>query len=563
MATPDFDVVIIGSGPGGGVAAYVLSVLGGKKVALVEKGRNPYPTLGDPVLRGSLFGNDEIKRRRYFAFQDPVIEPRVFWDPKAQKYVKGEVQGLGVCVGGGSVQYDGNSPRLQRLDLTAKSSFGDVAGADVVDWPMDYDELVPYYDEVERLIGIQGQQGADPFAEPRGPYPMPAGYPSRADLIFVDAAKKLGYHPHPMPTAVNSVFYRGRPACVNCGFCDGGCALNAKGSTGVTCIRDALLHGNLTLMDQCCATQVLCEPSGGKATGVQLIDRDGAVQTVTASQVILAANAIETPRLMLESASSAHTKGLGNGSGLVGRYLMYHKDFSLIALFDSEIRSYRGRCITKAIADFTVKPAGAGADWLRGGYVELGGQIQPVAFGAEPDQPWFTHKDIMIPGIQRRFMSAICMIAEDMPVKANRVELDPDVKDVYGRPVPRITYNLHPRDKRMADFYAEKLRAIATEAGANTVMPPTPLDANQRYFDIESKHLLGTTRMGTDAATSVCDPWGRLHEVENVWVCDGGTWPTSAAFNPVLTQQALAYRTAAHMLKPGDETSVIPNDTNA
>jgi 2-methyl-1,2-propanediol dehydrogenase len=140
------------------------------------------------------------------------------------------------------------------------------------------------------------------------------------------------------------------------------------------------------------------------------------------------------------------------------------------------------------------------------------------------------------------------------------VELDPDVTDVYGRPVPRITYNVHPRDKAMADFYAEKLRAIAVAAGANTVMPPTPMDSKQRYFDIESKHLLGTARMGTDPATSVCDPWGRLHEVENVWICDGSTWPTSAAFNPVLTQQALAYRTAAYLLKPDDPASVIPTE---
>lgn len=552
MATPDFDVVIVGAGAGGGVAAYVLSVLGGKRVALLEKGRNPYPTLADPVLRGSLFGNDEMKGRRYFAFQDPMVEPRVFWDAAKGGYVKGEVQGLGVCVGGGTVQYDANSPRLQRADLTAKSSFGAIEGADVEDWPLPYDELVPYYDEVERLIGVQGQQGADPFAEPRRAYPMPAGYPSKADRVFVEAAKSLGYHPHPMPTAVNSIYYRGRPACVNCGFCPLGCPINAKGSTAVTVIRDALLGGNLTLMDQCCATRIEAPGSGGKATGVRYLDPSGIERSVTASHVVVAANAIETPRLLLESG------GLGNGSGLLGKYLMYHKDFSLIALFDQEIRSYRGRCITKALADFTVKPAGAGPDWMRGGYVELGGQIHPVAFGTEADQPIFSHKAIMIPGIQRRKMSAICMIAEDMPVATNRVELDPTVKDVYGRRVPRITYKAHPRDLAMADHYAEKLREIALKAGANTVMPPTPLTPDQKYFDIESKHLLGTARMGTDSAKSVCDPWGRLHECDNVWICDGSTWPTSAAFNPVLTQQALAFRTAARILKPGDETSVLP-----
>jgi len=449
------------------------------------------------------------------------------------------------------VQYDADSPRLQQADMSLLTTFGAVEGADVVDWPFGYAELEPYYDEVERLIGVQGLAGADPFAEPRKPYPMPPGHPGKAETLLAVGARALGLHPHPMPIAVNSMFYRGRPACANCGFCFAGCPINAKGSTAVTVIRDAWLTGNLTLIDQACVTRVDVEPSGERATGVTYLDRDGLPQSITATHVVLACNAIETPRLMLESTSTAHPQGLGNGSGLVGRYLMFHVVFNVIARFDEEIRSYRGRVIKMAFADWT--RSDGSPDYVRGGYVELGGRIHPVEFGAS--LPWQLHKQLMIDGGWRRRMSAISMMGEDLPQAANRVELDPRVRDVYGRPVPRVTYRYHPHDQAMIARYTPKMDEVCKASGALETMP---MDMSAHYGAPDTKHLLGTTRMGTDPAASVCDPWGRLHEVQNVWVADGGTWPTSAGFNPVLTQQALAYRTAARMVKPDDPAGVLP-----
>ena len=166
MATPDFDVAIIGSGAGGGVVASVLASHGWK-VALIEKGRNQYPTLSDPVLRGSLYGNDELKRRRRFTWQDALVEPRTYRDKAGGDFRVADVQTIGVCVGGGTTLYDGNSPRLQATDFRLRSTFGAVDGADVVDWPLSYADLAPYYDETERIIGIQGLAGADPYAEAR------------------------------------------------------------------------------------------------------------------------------------------------------------------------------------------------------------------------------------------------------------------------------------------------------------------------------------------------------------------------------------------------------------
>ncbi|GAB4293227.1 MAG: GMC family oxidoreductase [Myxococcota bacterium] len=550
MSSGDFDVIIIGSGAGGGVAAYVLAK-NGLRVALVEKGRNVHPTLTSPILRGSLLSNDEIKLERWFAFQDPFIEPRTYMKADGGKFV-GDVQNLTVAVGGGTIHYDADSPRLQNIDFNLLSTFGAVEGADVVDWPFDYEELAPYYDEVERLLGVQGRAGANPFEEPRGEYPMPPGYPSKAGLTLSRGARELGYHPHPMPMAINSIYYRGRPACANCGFCGYGCPINAKGSTAVTVIRDALLTANCTLFAECKVTKIETTPSGERATGVRYIAPKGDEQTLTAGHIIVAANAIETPRLMLLSANSAHPNGLGNANDLVGRYMMFHTVFSVIALFDEEIRSYRGRPITHALADFTVPNGDSG--YIRGGYVELGGSIHPVREGRQI--PWLAHKSIITGGRYRRKIATVSMMGEDMPVYTNRVQLDPEVRDVYGQLVAQITYVRHPHDQAMVDYYLPKMREIAEAAGAKETMD---MDFDKRDpAPNASKHLLGSMRMGDEPSKSVCNRWGRLHTVENVWVADGSIWPTSASFNPVLTQQALAYRTAAYIVNPKNPKEVLP-----
>jgi choline dehydrogenase-like flavoprotein len=549
MAT-NFDVIIVGSGAGGGMAAYVLTQKG-KKVALIEKGRNAYPTLGAATMRQSLFGNDELRRRRYFGFHDAFSEPRTLVQAPGTDATVKEFQGLGTTVGGGTVFYDGDCPRVQETDLRALTAYGPVAGANLVDWPIAYSDLADHYDAVERLIGVQGAAGADPTAEKRGPYPMPPGRPPKAATVLSKGAKTLGYHPHPMPMANNSIAYRGRPACVDCGFCSVGCPIDAKGSTAVTVIRDALLSGNLTLLSETCATKLLTNADGSHATGVDVIGPDGATQTLTAEHVILAANAIETPRLLLASANTAHPDGIGNSSGQLGRNLMFHTIFAAIGVFEEEIRSYRSRVVTHAMGDFTVSDGSP--NFLRGGYVELGGQTGPIDMGISV--PRQVHKQIMVPGRYRRQISSVSMIGEDMPQWSNRVELDPKVKDIYGRPVARVTYVRHPRDQQLIDHYMPKLKEIAQAAGATQVLE---IDFVAQDGVPETKHLLGTTRMGDDPKTAVTNRYGRLHDVDNVWVADGGVYPTSTGFNPTLTQQALAHRMATYLADPKSEGKVLP-----
>ncbi len=540
MGGPDFDVVIVGAGAGGGVAAWVLASAG-LRVAVLEKGRNPFPHLGEDRTPGNLLGNDEVRRRRHYAFHDPLAEPRTFRDGEAGDAAIADVQGLGVCVGGGTVQYDGDSPRMQRQDFEMRSRWGEVAGASVVDWPFGYDELAPYYDLAEQAIGVQGEAGADPFAEPRGPYPMPPGTPSLAGRILSRGASDLGLHPHPMPMAINSMRYRGRPACARCGFCAAGCGVHAKGSTAVTVIHDALRTGNLTLLSECCALRVETDSSGEMASAVVFLDGQGQLQRVVGRQIVLASNAIETPRLLLASASSAHPNGLGNAAGLVGRFLCFHMIFGVVGVFDREIRSYRGPPVTHAMADWTM--GGGGPNPIRGGYVELGGSIHPVDEGVS--YPWLLHGTLIRQGQWRRRIATATMIGEDVPVANNRVDLDPAVRDIYGRPVARITYSRHPHDQLVVDHFMPRLRDIVLASGAVDSM-----DVDFAVMDgwPQTRHLLGTTRMGLDPATSVCDPWGRVHGVENLWIADGGVFPTSTAWNPTLTQQALAWRTAERIV---------------
>lgn len=542
MATT-FDAIVVGAGAGGGVAAAVLAK-NGWKVALIEKGRNAYPTLAEPVLRHSLFSNDEIKHRRFYGFHDPFAEPRVYRDSETATPVTRDLQGLGVTVGGGTVFYDGDSPRVQPADFKLLSTYGAVAGATLVDWPIDYAELAPHYDEVEKQIGIQGLAGSDPFAAPRGPYPMPPGRPPKVSTLLAKGAKALGLHPHPMPMANNSVAYGGRPACGDCGFCHMGCPIDAKGSTAVTAVRAGLLTGNLQLFTETCVTKVLSNAAGDHATGVEVIGPDGAIGQFFAKHIVIGVNAIETPRLLFASAPVGKPEGLANSSGLLGRNLMFHMVFGVIGVFDIEIRPYRSRVVTHALADYTV-PDGS-KDWLRGGYVELGGQVQPIEYGAQ--LPWPIHKSLMVNGRYRRKIAAVAMMGEDMPQLANRVELDPKVRDIYGRPVARVTYTRHAHDQAVIDRYMPKLNAIATAAGAVEVMQ---IDFVKQDGAPDTKHLLGTARMGDDAKQSVTDRWGRAHDLDNLWVVDGSVFATSTAFNPTLTQQALAHRTALRMVELG------------
>ena len=544
------DAVVIGSGAGGGIAAKVLAE-GGLRVLLLEKGESFFVGLErSDAPPESLFSNDELKLvHRDFIDQDPRIEPRTFRRDEGAPVFVGKVNTLGVTVGGGSIHYDGNSPRVQHKDLRARSIHGDIEGATLADWPISYDDLEPFYTEVEETIGVQGAAGVNPFEERRSaPYPMPPGYPKYVSVVLADAARSLGYHPFPTPLAINSMPYRGRPACTNCGYCGSfGCAVNAKGSTAVTAVRDALLTGRCELRSSCFAYALRTDASGARVEAVEYIGPSGEVVRQEGGLFVLAGNAIESARLCLLSAGAAHPLGVGNASGLLGRNLMFHSVQTAFGVMPHRTHIHRGHVGSLCMDDFNRAPGPEDSEpVLGGGIVEFGAQLHPIAEAKNLQLFGVAHKDYMRESRLRDHLAVVTLIGEDLPQLGNRVDLDPEVRDVYGFRVARITYTGHPNDARAIARYAPLMEEILWRAGAITVAS-VPLEVQTGGVP-STRHLLGTLRMGADPESSVVDPWGRFHRVENLYCADGGVFVTSTGYNPTLTIQALACRQAHHIV---------------
>ena len=538
MTTRDFDAIIVGSGPGGSTAADILTAAGWS-VVIFEKGRNHLIDPEDPSRLAGDFSNDEIKFMiRHFLGPDPLLEPRTFraGEEEGDRSHTGEVNNVPSTVGGGGTHADGKVPRFREDDFAMLAEWGPVEGASLADWPLDYDDLAPSYAEAERLIGVAGDAAANPFAAPRsGPYPMPPGAPMYGALLSAEAAEKHGWHPYPAPTAVNSVPYDGRPACNNCGFCAHfGCPIHAKGDP-VASLRRALMSGRAELRAETFVSRILV--SNGRAAGVEYVGPDGVVRTEPAGHVILAAGGLETPRLLLLS---------GLEHPLIGRNVMFHLQTYVMGEMPVRVHGHKGRSVTHVHDDFVVPDPEslaaareAGLPWFKGGMVEHAGPAHTILEAKH--LPWGpAHKDAMRSSPMRDHLWGFCMQGEDLPQATNRVDLDPGVRDVRGFPVMRITYRPHRHERAASAFYGAKMEECLRTAGAlwaHTYVAPGPLDPVPI-----SRHVAGTTRMGDDPATSVCDAWGRMHDVPNVVVADSSLFPTGAGYGPTLTLVALAIR---------------------
>ncbi len=550
-----FDVLIIGSGAGGSAAAEMLTRLG-KKVLILEAGSNYFEKLDDPHFENikTKFSNDEVKMTRRNLIQpDPLTEPRTF-RPNAKKIrtFVGDVNHLPKTVGGGSVHADMKTPRFHPDDFKMASYLGEVAGANFADWPIEYDQLEKFYCHMESILGVQGKENATPFDPPRSkPYPMPPGVPMLVGLLGAEGASKLGYHPFPYPTAVNSRPYDGRPACVDCGFCSAyGCPSSAKGSAAVTALRRALLTGRCLLLSETRVQDLL--KKGSQIVGVRALDPEGKPVVFEADQYILAASPIEDARLLLLSDPGG--SGIGNSNGLVGKNLMFHFQTYAIGIFNRRLHTHRGRAVTHGILDFRGSPR----DKTRplGGIVEIGGEGNPIDeainYSSSVGIKGRLLKKFMVESPLRDRLMALIMQGEDAPQLTNSVDLDPDYRDIDGLPVARATYKNHHFELSAKKYYSPKLLDVIGAAGAAYgFIAPENKPAT-------SRHIMGTLRFGNDPKTSVCDAQGRLHELDNLYVADGSLFPTSSGLNPTLTIMALASRVAASMVFPNAPERGLP-----
>ena len=557
-------VVIIGSGAGGSASAWVLA-RAGFEVTILEKGQNYFRGLDDPAgLALPLFGGDEIRRRRGFPGMDAFAEPRSRRsqdeaETGTERSFTGDVNMLPGTVGGGTTHWDAKVPRFFKMDFAMRSRFGPVEGADVADWPLSYDELAPWYDEAERVLGVAGDLAETPdfvLAEsPRGPYPMPPGPPMYSGLLFQQAAATLGYRVHAFPEAINSVPYDGRPPCHNCGFCAGyGCPVNARGGAAVSFLRRALLAG-AKLVTRAMVTKIGTGESG-RASHVEFLAGGGLLPSrIDADVVVLAASAIESTRIALLSASPAHPGGLGNRGGRVGRTLCFHASTFASAILPQRLHPERGRSATHVMMEPCLPVTEswlakrAGLPYLRGGVAEIGGSPQLIDEALAYDQVPFLrrsrHKEMMRGSSLRDHMIGCQMLGEDLPQQANCVDLDPTLRDVYGLPVARITYSPHRHDLLASLYWAKKLREICVATGAErSLVYPAALGFATDPTANNTRHVSGTLRMGGDPTSSVADAFGRMHNADNVVVCDGSLFPTAGAMNPTLTILALALRNA-------------------
>ncbi|HJR23256.1 MAG TPA: GMC family oxidoreductase, partial [Dongiaceae bacterium] len=424
--------------------------------------------------------------------------------------------------GGSTVHWAGASLRFQEHEFKVKSTYGDIAGANLLDWPISLAEMEPYYDRAEDKLGVTGTHGI-----PR----LPGNNNFR---VLAAGAKKLGYKDfHTGNMAINSQPRDGRGACQQIGFCFQGCKSGAKWSTLYTEIPKGEATGKLEVRPSSQALQIQHDDSG-KVTGVLYADKDGKQQVQKARVVAVAGNSIESPRLLLNSATPKYPDGLANSSGQVGRNYMRHMTGSVYAIFDKPVHMYRGTTMAGIIKDESANKPDRG---FVGGY-EMETLSLGVPFMAAFLEPGAWGRDFSKAMEGYPNMAGMWLVGEDMPQEKNGITLHASEKDQFGLPVPNVHFDDHANDVAMREHAYQQGAAVYDAVGAVKTFrtPPYP-----------STHNLGTNRMSEKASDGVVNKHGQTHDIANLFVSDGSQFTTGAAENPTLTIVALAIRQAEYI----------------
>ncbi len=515
MAKFDFGddsvVVIIGSGAGGGTLANELCQKG-IKVVVLEAGA---------VQSSASFINDEWKSFGQLAWLDPRTTSGTW---RVAKDFAGLPAWICKTVGGTTTHWAGASLRFQEHEFRVKTHYGEIAGANLMDWPVTLKELEPYYARAEDKMGVTRTNGIP-------------GLPGNNNFkVMYSGAKKLGYQEvHTGNMAINSQPRDGRGRCMQLGFCFQGCKSGAKWSTLYTELPKAESTGNLDLRPESHVSKIEHDDKG-KVTGVVYFDKAGKEQRQKARIVCVAGNSIETPRLLLLSASSMFKDGLANSSGQVGRNYMRHMTGSVYAAFKNPVNMYRGTTMAGIIRDEAVhnpKRGFAGGyemETLALGVPFMAAFLDPGAWG--DDFAWWMDHYTNIAGMW--------LVGEDMPREGNRITLNSSVKDKWGLAAPNVHFDDHDNDIAMRNHAFAQGEKVYKAAGAIRTYrtPPYP-----------STHNLGTCRMGASAKDSVCNAYGQTHDIANLFISDGSQFTTGGAENPTLTIVTLAIRQAEYIAK--------------
>ena len=504
----DSVVVVIGSGAGGGTLSNELCQQGMKVVLLEAGARQSFATLQ----------NDEWQSFQQLSWLDKRTTSGSW---RVAKDFPNLPAWICKTVGGTTVHWAGASLRFQEHEFKTSTVYSGVSKANLLDWPITLADLETYYAKAESKMGVTRTNDIP-------------GLPGNNNFkVMYNGATRIGYNKvHTGRMAINSRPRDKRQSCWQMGFCFQGCKSGAKWSTLYTEIPKAEATGRLDLRPQSQALQI--QANGDKVTGVLYADKDGKQLVQKARVVCVAGNSIETPRLLLNSASSTHPNGLANSSGQVGKNYMRHTTGSVYAVFKTPVHMDRGTVMAGIIqdeAELNTKRGFAGGFEMETISLHLpflAAFLNPGAWGR--DYAWAME--------QYPNMAGMWIVGEDMPQDTNRVTLHPTEKDSFGLPIPNVHYDDHQNDVAMREYAYKKGAAVYEAVGATRTLavPPYP-----------STHNLGTCRMSERASEGVCNKWGQTHDVKNLFISDGSQFTTSAAENPTLTIVTLAIRQAEHI----------------
>jgi choline dehydrogenase-like flavoprotein len=537
VKTPTFDVCVVGSGPGGGIATYVLAKAG-LKVALVEAGPrlragadfgahvDPYATLDSRLKAG--YSGPIPNLSRDFGERD-------HFTPVGDRPAHGQLRALG----GRSLCWAGHSLRFGPIDYKQ--------------WPISYEEVAPYYSRAESFMGVHGEKDGL-YNLPDGAFqmPVPLRCPEQMLKKGVQALKGRGRtmefvgQRKAMPTEPHS---SGRAVCHYCGHCMAGCEVDSKYTSANTPIPLAMKTGNLTLFLKAMMTRVLMDPSEPRARGIEYLDADGKTQEIQARAVVLACSAVETARQLLNNRTRDFSDGLANSSGQVGRNLTSHFGVTVVGYFPQ----VRGRDASNDDGTDYYHSLLTGLYWdkpspnFEGTYqVQCGGGVHPTRLGIR-SVPGFGSamkkelRDLNVCHAGMNMQGSLLVSSKKM------MDLDPDRRDRYGLPLPRVHLHYEDSDLAMARDMVETCQEVIHAAGGTVLS--TPGEITKEKLVIDSNHWVGTTKMGTDPKTSVVNTDCQTHDIANLWIGDASVFAAYPEKNPTLTNIALSWRMSERLVE--------------